>query len=161
MPPPVLEEVLGALLRAKNLTLALGESCTGGLVGQRITSVPGSSDYFLLSVVTYSNEMKQTILNVPHSLLVKEGAVSAPVAEAMATGALQVADSDIGAGITGIAGPSGGAPEKPVGLVFVAVSSKKGEARIEQFQFDGARKEVRDQAADAALQMIIEEAEKL
>ncbi|MFC1563875.1 nicotinamide-nucleotide amidohydrolase family protein, partial [candidate division KSB1 bacterium] len=117
-----IERVVGDLLRRKNLTLAVAESCTGGLLGDRLTSVPGSSDYFIQGVITYSNESKIKLLSVSPETLLKTGAVSEETAAEMAEGIKKKSGSDIGISITGIAGPSGGTPEKPVGLVYIGLS---------------------------------------
>ena len=112
-----LEEVVGAMLRERSLTVACAESCTGGLIGHRLTEVPGSSDYFLESAVVYSNRAKIRRLGVPAALIEKHGAVSAPVARAMALGVRKTSGADIGVAVTGVAGPGGGTARKPVGLV--------------------------------------------
>src|SRR6185295_16284796 len=117
-----LESVVGDLLRAAGATLTAAESCTGGLFSQRITSVAGSSDYFLGGAVTYSNELKTQLVGVPADMIAEYGAVSEPVARAMAEGVRTHLGSDWGVGITGVAGPGGGTPEKPVGTVHVAVA---------------------------------------
>lgn len=121
---------LAALAVARGLTLATGESCTGGLVASTITDVPGSSQFFLGGVVAYANEVKEGVLGVPAALLAERGAVSEEVARALAAGARGLMGSDLGVGITGIAGPSGATPGKPVGLVYVAVSGPWGERSL-------------------------------
>lgn len=118
-----IEEVIGHLLSDRNLTISVAESCTGGLIGHMLTNVPGSSDYFHQGVIAYSNEAKTELLHVPPSLIKKHGAVSAQTAEAMAVGIRELSGSDIGISVTGIAGPGGGTPEKPVGLVYIGYSS--------------------------------------
>src|SRR6185312_6072607 len=115
-----LESVVGDLLRAAGTTLTAAESCTGGLLSQRVTSVAGSSDYFLGGAVTYSNELKTKLVGVPAEMIAEHGAVSEPVARAMAEGVRTHLGSDWGVGITGVAGPGGGTPEKPVGTVHIA-----------------------------------------
>lgn len=117
-----LEAVIGDLLRNSGLKLSIAESCTGGLMSHRITKIPGSSDYFAGGAVTYSNELKQDILGVDETLLSEFGAVSNETAEAMARGVRKRCDTDIGISITGIAGPDGGSPEKPVGTVYIGIS---------------------------------------
>ncbi len=117
-----METVVGRLLRERRLTLALAESCTGGLVAHRLTNVPGSSEYFERGVVTYSNQAKTEVLGVPVELVAARGAVSPEVTEAMASGVRRLARADLGAAVTGIAGPAGGTPEKPVGLTYVALA---------------------------------------
>lgn len=120
-----MESVVGALLAERGLSVATAESCTGGLIAERITDVPGSSDYFNGGVVAYSNEAKASLLGVPAALIEKHGAVSEPVARAMAEGAREKFGSDFAVATTGISGPSGGTPEKPVGLVWIALSIGK------------------------------------
>jgi nicotinamide-nucleotide amidase len=117
-----LETVVGRLLGERRLTLAVAESCTGGLVAHRLTNVPGSSAYFERGLVTYSNRAKTEVLGVPEDLLAAKGAVSMEVTEAMAAGVRRLARTDLGAAVTGIAGPSGGTPEKPVGLTYIALA---------------------------------------
>jgi nicotinamide-nucleotide amidase len=121
-----LEQVVGALLAARGLTVASAESCTGGLVGARLTAVPGSSRYYRGGVVTYSNEAKQALLDVPAEALSRHGAVSAEVARAMAEGARRRLGADLAVSTTGISGPDGGTPQKPVGLVYVGFASPAG-----------------------------------
>lgn len=121
-----MEQVVGALLRARGLTLATAESCTGGLVGQRLTAVPGASAYYQGGVVAYANDAKRELLGVPQDLLARHGAVSAEVARAMAEGARRRFAADLGVSTTGISGPEGGTPEKPVGLVYVGFAHEGG-----------------------------------
>ncbi len=151
-----MEEVAGKLLRKHEMTLATAESCTGGLIADRITNVPGSSDYFLEGVVSYSNEAKVKILGVPEEIIKAHGAVSAPVVEAMASGVRMLAGSDIGIGVSGIAGPSGGTPEKPVGTVFIGIDSQKKGARSEKFLFHGTREEIKLVTSSHALSFIMQ-----
>lgn len=152
-------EQLVQQLAAQSKTMTLAESCTGGLLAGLITSVPGASNVFHQSVVTYSNEAKQSLLNVDTALLAKHGAVSAEVARAMAEGALQTAKADIALSITGIAGPGGGTEEKPVGLVYIGCSSPSSQSETfteaKQYNFSGTRQEVRLQACEKAIQMAI------
>jgi nicotinamide-nucleotide amidase len=147
-----LEVVVGDLLRERKLTIAVAESCTGGLLASRLTDVPGSSDYVDRGVVCYSNLAKTELAGVPHALLSDHGAVSEPVAQAMAEGIRSRAGTNVGVGITGIAGPGGGTPEKPVGTVAVAVAMDD-ELRVRTFQFVGGRDMVKFQAAQSALNM--------
>jgi len=147
-----LEAVVGDLLRARKLTIAVAESCTGGLLASRLTDVPGSSDYVERGVVCYSNRSKTELAGVPPAMIAEYGAVSEPVAQAMAEGIRARAATNIGIGITGIAGPGGGTPEKPVGTVVVAVIVD-ADARVRTFQFIGGRDMVKFQAAQAALNM--------
>jgi nicotinamide-nucleotide amidase len=148
-----LEVVVGDLLRAKHFTLAAAESCTGGLLMSRLTDVPGSSAYVERGFVCYSNRSKIELLGVPEALLMEYGAVSDPVAQAMAEGARSRAGTNVGIGVTGIAGPDGGTPEKPVGTVSIAVVVE-GEARVRTFQFVGGREQVKFQASQAALNVL-------
>jgi nicotinamide-nucleotide amidase len=147
-----LEAVVGDLLRQHTLTIAVAESCTGGLLASRLTDVPGSSDYVERGVVCYSNRSKTELAGVPTALIAEHGAVSEPVARAMAEGIRSRAGTNVGIGITGIAGPGGGTPEKPVGTVSVAVIVDD-ETRVRTFQFIGGRDMVKFQAAQAALNM--------
>jgi nicotinamide-nucleotide amidase len=132
------------------MTLALAESCTGGLIGKKLTDVPGSSAYYLGGVVSYSNAVKEKILGVPSRDLLEHGAVSALVAEKMARGARQCLESDIGLSVTGIAGPGGGTDEKPVGTVFIGLSTA-GLCRSWRIQAIGGRDIVRHRSANQAL----------
>jgi nicotinamide-nucleotide amidase len=140
--------------RKKGLRLAAAESCTGGLLCALITEVPGSSAVFDRGFITYSNAAKSELLHVPEALIARHGAVSAEVALAMAQGALQAAQADAAAAITGIAGPDGGTPEKPVGLVYVATARRNGEATVSQNHFTGSRSEIRLQSTAKAIAML-------
>jgi nicotinamide-nucleotide amidase len=148
-----LEAVVGELLRRRGLTIAVAESCTGGLLASRLTDVPGSSDYVESGIVSYSNQAKIELLGVPDELLAQHGAVSEPVARAMADGIRVRARVRVGIGITGIAGPTGGTPEKPVGTVAIAVLVDD-EASVRTFQFIGGREQVKFQATQAAMNML-------
>jgi len=156
--PDSLGQRLGDVLSRKGLTIAVAESCTGGLISHRITNVPGSSRYFLMGTVAYSNDVKVQRLAVDEALLEMFGAVSREVAVAMARGVMSAAQSDIGVGVTGIAGPAGGTPEKPIGLVFVAAVTDRDE-RVERHVFAGDRAAVKRQSADAALALAVEVAQ--
>jgi nicotinamide-nucleotide amidase len=145
-----LEKVVAELLTKNELKIAVAESLTGGSLSDRLTNVPGSSAYFLAGIVAYSNEAKHRLLNVSPKTILQYGAVSSFVAAEMATGARQILDADIGIGITGIAGPGGGTPEKPVGLVFVALSSVFSNP-AERFLFQGTRSEIKMRATQRAL----------
>ena len=134
-------------------TVAVAESCTGGLVSERLTRTPGSSGFFLGGAVCYSNELKNKIAGVPMTLIEESGAVSKPVALAMAEGIRKRTGASMGLGITGIAGPSGGTEEKPVGLVFVALADERG-VQAREFRFPGNRERVRLWASQAALELI-------
>ena len=147
------DEALALSLQASGLTLALAESCTGGMVAARITAVPGSSRYFLMGVVAYHNDAKQRLLAVPELLLAEHGAVSEPVARAMAEGVRAAAGSDIALSITGIAGPEGGTPEKPLGTVFIAIADRHG-CTVQRNLFSGDRGMIRQQATEQALFLI-------
>ena len=148
-----LEEVVGELLAARGLWVAAAESCTGGLLTSRLTDVPGSSRYVGTSVVVYANDAKTALVGVPPALLEAHGAVSEPVAVAMAEGIRARAHADLGLGVTGIAGPAGGSPEKPVGTVAVALAVAGG-TRVRTFRFFGERESVKFQASQAALDMV-------
>ena len=149
---------MGRLLRDKRLTLALAESCTGGLVGAMLTSVPGSSDYVLLDAVTYANSAKTKMLGVSPELLRAHGAVSEESAAAMAEGALRVAHSDLAVSITGIAGPGGGTEQKPVGLVFFGLAKKGAPTVTKRRNLPGDRERIRTLAAYVALKMVMQAA---
>lgn len=148
-----LEAVVGDLLREKHFTVAVAESCTGGLLTSRLTDVPGSSAYVERGFVCYSNRSKVELLGVSDAILMEHGAVSDPVAQAMAAGARARGGTNVGIGITGIAGPDGGTPAKPVGTVSIAVIVDS-ETRVRTFQFVGSRDEVKFQASQAALNML-------
>ena len=146
------EQVIRLLAQAGQ-TLACGESCTGGLLAVRLTDCPGASAVFRGAVVAYANAVKQALLGVDAALLAAEGAVSAPCAAAMAEGVRARLGSDWGVATTGIAGPGGATPSKPVGLVFIAVAGRDGTV-VERNQFDGDRAAVRQQATDRALELL-------
>jgi nicotinamide-nucleotide amidase len=148
-----LEQVVGTLLAAREMTVAVAESCTGGLVTSRLTDVPGSSRYVEQAVVVYSNDAKTALLGVPSELIARHGAVSDEVARAMAEGIRTRSQADIGVGITGIAGPDGGSTEKPVGMVVIAVAAAEG-TRTRVFRFMGEREPIKRQASQAALDMV-------
>ncbi len=148
-----LEHVVGRLLTERRLRIAVAESCSGGLITDRITNVPGSSGYFERGIVAYSNDSKMAELGVPTALLQQCGAVSHEVAEAMAMGVRMKANVDIGVSTTGIAGPTGGTPEKPVGLVWVGYSDKRDTLAI-KFNFGDQRLSVKERTAHAALELV-------
>jgi len=148
-----LEEVVGTYLAMKNATISTAESCTGGMVAERLTNVPGSSRYFMSGVICYSNESKMELAGIPPLLLEMQGAVSLEVARGLAEGIRARANTTIGVGVTGIAGPAGGSPEKPVGTVYIAVATPT-ETEHRQFLFPGDRERVRWQASQAALDMV-------
>lgn len=147
-------ELLG-ICRAKGFTLTTAESCTGGLIAALLTEIPGSSDVFERGFVTYSNASKNELLGVPRDLLETHGAVSYEVAEAMARGAVKKANVDIGVSVTGIAGPGGATPGKPVGLVFIGIASRKN-VTVERHYFYGSRRDVREQSVTLALKLLRE-----
>ena len=151
-----LEGVVGRLLTEKGATLALAESCTGGLLAKRLTDKAGSSAYFVEGLVTYSNEAKERLLGVPHELLVEHGAVSEPVARAMAEGVREGADTDYGLSITGVAGPDGGTEEKPVGLVFVGLSDVSGTVaeKLDLSAWRRSREAIRERSANRAFDLL-------
>lgn len=148
-----MEEIVGALLKQRRLTLSVAESCTGGMIAGRITNVSGSSEYFERGVVVYSNGSKTGLLGVPNEMMEQSGAVSREVAEAMARGVRQSAKTDLGLAVTGIAGPGGGSVEKPVGLVFIALASSSG-VKVDEHSFFGDREQVRIRASQASLDMV-------
>ena len=148
-----LEGNLGEWFRKNKKTLAVAESCTGGLIGHRLTNVSGSSEYFLEGAVTYSNEAKQARLGVDPALIESHGAVSAEVATAMAEGICKKSGSDFGLAVTGIAGPTGGTPNKPVGLTYISVTGPQG-TRCEKFLFHQDRVRNKERAAQAALNLL-------
>ncbi len=152
-----LEGVVGGMLIGRRCTVAVAESCTGGLLAQRLTTVPGSSSYFLRGVVTYSNESKTDLLGVDSALIAKHGAVSGPVASAMARGIRESSSSDLGLSITGIAGPSGGTKEKPVGTVFIGMAfddNGTSAVRSHEYRFFGDRGRIRLISSEMALEWI-------
>ena len=149
-----IEEVVVKRLTDLQKTLALAESCTGGLLANRITNVPGASLVLLGGFVTYSNDSKISCAGVPHDLLAAHGAVSKPVAEAMAEGAAEKTGADFGIGITGIAGPTGGTPDKPAGTVFIAVSERGAETECRKEFFPSDRETFKQLASQAALDML-------
>jgi nicotinamide-nucleotide amidase len=151
-----LEYELGRRLAASGATLATAESCSGGLIAHRITNVSGSSAYFMGGVVTYSNAAKVRFLGVSQEDLAAYGAVSEPVALAMAQGARSRFGVDWAVAVTGIAGPSGGTPQKPVGLVYIAVAGPGGAAATEN-RFQGSREEIKAQTAERALGLLLEQ----
>jgi len=146
------QKVLKKFILGKK-TLSLAESCTGGLIGDRLTNIAGASAFFWLGVIAYDNQAKTKILGVSPALINKYGAVSAPVAEAMAQGVRKILNTDYGLSVTGIAGPGGGSKEKPVGLVFIALSTKNNTL-VKKFLFKGTRLAIKKVAAQTALKML-------
>jgi len=139
--------------RAAGRRVAVAESCTGGLIAHRLTEVPGSSSYFMEGVVAYSNDAKTRLLGVPEELIARHGAVSAEVAEAMAEGVKRRAATDFGLAVTGVAGPGGGTPEKPVGLVYVSLSDD-AHTEHRRIMLPGDRHLIRWRASQAALDLL-------
>ena len=150
-----LPDMVGQMLCAKGYTISCAESCTGGLLTSMLTDVPGSSAYVMGSVVSYSNDVKSRILHVAEETLAAHGAVSPETAREMAEGVRDLMQTDVGVGITGIAGPGGGSPEKPVGLVYIAVSTL-GKTSVEKNVFSGVRAEIKRAAVNKALAMVQE-----
>ena len=150
-----LPDMVGQMLCARGYTISCAESCTGGLLTSTLTDVPGSSAYVMGSVVSYSNDVKSHILHVAEGTLAAHGAVSPETARAMAEGVRNLMQTDVGVGITGIAGPGGGSPEKPVGLVYIAVSTP-GKTSVEKNVFSGVRAEIKRAAVNKALAMVQE-----
>ena len=151
------EERILELCISRGWNLVVAESCTGGLIGARLTSVPGSSSYFAGGVIAYSNDLKKNLLNVSAGLLESEGAVSGPVVEAMARGGIAATGADCGISVTGVAGPDGGTEEKPVGTVWIGVALPSGTTS-RRYHFSGDREEIREQTVDASLHLFLEAA---
>jgi nicotinamide-nucleotide amidase len=150
-----LELVVGCLLRDRGATLSTAESCTGGLLAAKITDVPGSSDYFVRGLVTYSDQSKTELLGVSRTTLEAEGAVSEAVAKAMAEGCRRISQTDYALAITGLAGPSGGTPDKPVGLVYLALADTNSVvAKRVLFGSHPTRQEIRDRSCKTAMNML-------
>ncbi len=158
-----LVDALGDALRERNSTIAAAESCTGGLIGTLLTAVPGSSDYFDRSLVTYAYDAKRQLLGVNREALDQHGAVSEPVAEQMASGVRDTADTTWGVGVTGVAGPDGGTEETPVGTVFIGVAyaapwgTNDSYTIVSRYEFDGDRAAVRAATARQALEDVLAE----
>lgn len=153
---PMDEELLNkvsSILKEKKLKIATAESCTGGLIAHTLTNISGSSEYFDRGIVSYSNKAKKELLDVPGDMLEKYGAVSKPVAEAMASGVRKKSKVDIGLSSTGIAGPTGGTNDKPVGLVYIGISTKD-KTYSKKFLFSGDRIQNKNNMCNAALQML-------
>lgn len=149
-----------ALLQKHKLTVATAESCTGGLIAHTITNISGSSEYFDRGIISYSNKSKMELLDVAEDLLIKHGAVSPEVAEEMVNNIRAKSKVDIGIATTGIAGPTGGTKNKPVGLIYIAVSTKEG-TKVERFLFSGDRIQNKEDACNAALKMLIDVIENI
>ena len=136
-------------------TISLAESCTGGLLGHRLTNISGSSKYFKVGLVTYSYESKERLLRISHRILLKYGAVSKPVTKLMAENARKILDTDFGIGITGIAGPTGATKTKPVGLTYIALATRT-KTLCQKYIFKGTRGSVKKQAAEGALKLLLQ-----
>jgi nicotinamide-nucleotide amidase len=149
-----LADAVLTLLRQRNMTIATAESCTGGFIGKLLTDIPGSSDTYVGGWVTYSNAMKTRQLGIDSAIIEQYGAVSEPVAAAMAQGALGRSDADIAVSITGIAGPDGGSDDKPIGTVWIGIAQRDGDASAHCMLLSGGREQVRDRAAKCALQLV-------
>jgi PncC family amidohydrolase len=156
-----LEARVGLALRSKGWTVAAAESCTGGLVMHRLTNISGSSDYVTGGVVAYSNQVKQAILKVKQGTLIAHGAVSEQTAGEMALGIKTLLKVDVAVSITGIAGPGGGTPEKPVGLTYIGIAAPSDVLTIERHVWPGDREAVKAASAEAALQLILDTLAKL
>ncbi|MGD0425645.1 MAG: competence/damage-inducible protein A [Candidatus Acidiferrales bacterium] len=148
-----LEEVVARILNENRATIAVAESCTGGMLAERLTNVPGSSSYFLGGVICYSNELKTSLVGVPQSLIEAKGAVSSEVALALADGIRRRTGATLGVGVTGVAGPGGGTPEKPVGLVHIGLADEHGP-RERAYRFPGDRERIRQFASQSALDAV-------
>ncbi|MFN7170871.1 MAG: nicotinamide-nucleotide amidohydrolase family protein, partial [Candidatus Omnitrophota bacterium] len=148
-----LEEVVGRVLTKKRKTLAVAESCSGGLIAHRLTNVPGSSHYFISGIVAYSQKEKVRLLKVPVEVIKKYGAVSKEVAEIMAKNVRKMAKADIGIGVTGIAGPKGGSSDKPVGLVYIGISTEN-KTEVKEYRFSGERFVIKLKASQEALDIV-------
>ena len=149
------EKKLLEILTQKKLTLSIAESCTGGLLSNRLTNIPGSSRAFLLGIISYSNSSKNKILKIPEKIIQAQGAVSPQTAKLMAVNARKLAGSSLGIGITGIAGPGGGNKFKPVGTIYIAVASGK-KTGVRKFNFSGNRLQIKRRTTDKAIDMLLE-----
>lgn len=151
----ILEKKVSEILKLTKKTLCIAESCTGGLIANRLTNIPGSSQFLQAAIVAYSNDAKIKILKTDSALICKHGAVSEEVAMTLAQNAQKLFNTDFGLGVTGIAGPDGGSRAKPVGLVFIAAATKD-ETLCLKCQFQGTRQSIKKQAADQALKLLLE-----
>jgi len=151
----MIEARIGRILRERRMRIAVAESCTGGHISNRITNIQGASDYFDMGFVTYSNDSKELYLFVPEEVIAEKGAVSSEVAKEMAEGLREATHADIALSVTGIAGPGGGTPEKPVGTVFVGLASKDGTF-VNRFLFSGDRISIKEQTSEAALKLVLD-----
>ena len=151
----MIEARIGRILRERRMKIAVAESCTGGHIANRITNIQGASDYFDLGFVTYSNDSKELYLFVPEEVIAEKGAVSSEVAKAMAEGLRETTEADIALSVTGVAGPGGGSPEKPVGTVFVGLASKDSTF-VNKFLFSGDRISIKEQTSEEALKLVLD-----
>lgn len=148
-----MEIEIGELLTEKNLTISCAESCTGGLLTDKLTNVSGSSAYVKGAVVSYTNETKMNVLHVKEETLEKFSAVSRQTAQEMAANVRQILNTDIGVSVTGFAGPGGGTPDKPLGTVYIGISGPNGD-KVQKFKFNGSRTEIKEKAVEAALVLL-------
>lgn len=150
----MIEDEVAQLLKLRRLTISAAEACTAGLIGYMLTKAPGSSQYFIGGVTAYANSVKQGVLGAPEALLKERGAVSREVALAMAHGVRRLMSTDIGVSATGIAGPTGGTPERPVGSFFIAIATSSGVETCEEHRWNGDRLANKERAAQAALSLV-------
>jgi nicotinamide-nucleotide amidase len=153
--PVKTEEAIGNLLREKGWTLAVAESCTGGLISDRITNVPGSSDYFAGGMVTYTIEAKARHLGIPVAYIRRHGVVSSEVARRMARGVKKAFKTDLGLSTTGVAGPGGGTSRTPVGTVFIGIAFRKGTC-VKRGNLKGSRRKIKEEAAEMSLKVLLD-----
>lgn len=151
----MIEARIGRILRERRMKIAVAESCTGGLIANRITNIQGASEYFDMGFVTYSNDSKELYLFVPEEVLAEKGAVSSEVAAAMAEGLREATEADVALSVTGVAGPGGGTPEKPVGTVYVGLAAKDGTF-VQKFLFSGDRISIKEQTSEEALRVVLD-----
>jgi PncC family amidohydrolase len=151
----LLSEKVGKILLKKGLTLAVAESCTGGMVSGAVTAVPGSSRYFTGGVIAYHDRIKRNILKVPLATLMRHGAVSGPTVAAMVRGVQRLFKTDCAIAVSGVAGPDGGTRKKPIGLVYIAVAVKNDSVHARKYRFKGSREEVRNRALESSLKLLI------
>jgi PncC family amidohydrolase len=151
----MIEARIGRILRERRMKIAVAESCTGGLIANRITNIQGASDYFDMGFVTYSNDSKELYLFVPEEVIEEKGAVSSEVAKEMAEGVKETTEADVALSVTGVAGPGGGTPEKPIGTVYVGLASKDGTF-VRKFLFSGDRLSIKEQTSEEALKMVLD-----
>lgn len=151
----MIEARIGRILRERRMKIAVAESCTGGHIANRITNIQGASEYFDMGFVTYSNDSKELYLFVPEEIIAEKGAVSSEVAAAMAEGVREATEADVTLSVTGVAGPGGGTPEKPVGTVYVGIATKDGTF-VHKFLFSGDRLSIKEQTSEEALKMVLD-----